>query len=98
MAQARIYQPTKTAMQAGRATTQKWLLQYEQATPRRPDPLMGWISAGDTLNQINLRFDSLEEARSFAEKNGLDYVVIEPNKRVFKPKAYADNFRYDRPR
>jgi hypothetical protein len=47
---------------------------------------------------LNLRFDSLEEARSFAEKNDLDYVVIEPNKRVFKPKAYADNFRYDRPR
>jgi hypothetical protein len=25
-------------------------------------------------------------------------VVIEPHEPVFKPKSYADNFRYDRPR
>jgi hypothetical protein len=98
MALARIYRPTKTAMQSGRARTRKWLLDYEEATQRRPDPLMGWTSAGDTLNQVQLRFDSLEEAVAFATKNGLDYVVIEPQARVFKPKAYADNFRYDRPR
>jgi ETC complex I subunit conserved region len=98
MAQARIYQPAKTAMQSGRAGTRKWLLEYEQATPRRPDPLMGWTSAGDTLNQVRLHFDTIEEARAFAEKVGLDYVVIPTQGRVFKPKAYADNFRYDRPR
>jgi len=85
-------------MQSGRARTRKWLLDYEQATQRRPDPLMGWTSAGDTLNQVHLRFDTLEEAVAFATKNGLDYVVIEPQARAFKPKAYADNFRYDRPR
>ena len=98
MAQARIYRPAKTAMQSGRAGTRKWRLDYEQATQRRPDPLMGWSSAGDTLNQVHLRFDTLEEAIAFAEKQGLDYTVIDPHKRVFKPKAYADNFRYDRPR
>jgi hypothetical protein len=98
MAQARIYQPAKTAMQSGRAGTRKWLLDYEQASPRQPEPLMGWISARDTLNQIHLRFDTLEEAVAFAEKHGLDYTVIEPHERVLKPKAYADNFRYDRPR
>lgn len=98
MAQARIYRPTKTAMQAGRARTRKWLLDYEQATQRRPDPLMGWSSAEDTLNQVQLRFDTLEEAIAFAQKRGLDYTVIDPQRRLFKPKAYADNFRYDRPR
>ncbi len=98
MAQARIYRPAKTAMQSGRAKTLKWLLDYEQATQRRPDPLMGWSSAADTLNQVQLRFDTLEEAIAFAQKQGLDYTVIDPHKRVFKPKSYADNFRYDRPR
>jgi hypothetical protein len=98
MAQARIYQPSKTAMQSGKAGTRKWRLEYEQATPRHPEPLMGWISAGDTLNQVHLRFDTLEEAQAFAKKHGLDYVVIEPHEPVFKPKSYADNFRYDRPR
>ncbi len=98
MALARIYRPAKTAMQSGRAKTRKWVLDYEQATPRRPDPLMGWTSAADTLNQVQLRFDTLDEAIAFAAKNGLQYTVIEPQERALKPKAYADNFRYDRPR
>jgi ETC complex I subunit-like protein len=98
MAQARIYQPAKTAMQSGRAKTQKWLLDYEQASRREPDPLMGWSSARDTLNEVHLRFDTLDEAVAFAQKHGLDYTVIEPHQRIFKPKSYAENFRTDRPR
>jgi hypothetical protein len=97
MALARIYRPTKTAMQSGRARTKVWLLDYEQATRRAPDPLMGWISAADTLNQVRLHFATLDEAIAFARKHGLDYTIIEPHQRRFKPKSYADNFRYDRP-
>src|SRR5262249_14488131 len=98
MALARIYRPSKTAMQSGTALTGKWLLEYEQATKREPDPLMGWISAGDTLNQIRLRFDTLEEALAFAKREGLDYTIIEPQQRAPKAKSYADNFRFDRVR
>jgi hypothetical protein len=98
MVLARIYQPAKTAMQSGRAKTRQWVLDYEQATQRVPDPLMGWSSAGDTLNQVQVRFDTLEEALAFAKQRGLDYTVIPPHQRSLKPKAYADNFRYDRPR
>jgi hypothetical protein len=98
MAQARIYRPSKTAMQSGRATTQKWVLDYGQASKRLPDPLMGWTSADDTLNEVRLRFDTLEEAVAFAKKHNLDYTVIEPHDRTPKVKSYAENFRYDRPR
>ena len=98
MALARIYQPTKTAMQSGRGRTKRWVLDYEQATPRVPDPLMGWTSAADTLNQVQLHFETLEEAVAFAKKRELDYTVIPPREPILKPKAYADNFRYDRPR
>jgi hypothetical protein len=97
MATARIFRPAKTAMQSGRAGTRRWVLEYEPVTPREPDPLMGWASAGDTLNQVRLKFETLDEAKQFAEKKGLDYVVVEPQERTFKPKNYADNFRYDRP-
>ena len=69
MALARIYRPAKTAMQSGRAKTRKWVLEYEPATRRDPDPLMGWSSARDTLNEVQLRFDTLEEALAFAKKN-----------------------------
>jgi hypothetical protein len=98
MARARIYRPTKTAMQSGRAQARKWILEYEAATPRRPDPLMGWASADDTLNEVQLRFDTRNEAVAFAERLGLEYAVITPHDTAEKPKSYADNFRYDRVR
>ncbi|MEM7446495.1 MAG: ETC complex I subunit [Pseudomonadota bacterium] len=94
---ARIYQPAKTAMQSGRAKTHRWLLEYEPATPRRPEPLMGWISSGDTLNQIRLRFETKEEAIAYAKRKGIDYEVEEPHQRHVVPRNYGDNFR-PRPR
>ncbi len=98
MARARISRPAKTVTQSGRAQTRKWLLEYEPATRREPDPLMGWASARDTLNQVRLHFDTLDEAVAFAKHRGLDYAVIEPHERTAKHKSYADNFRYDRVR
>jgi hypothetical protein len=98
MALARIYQPAKTAMQSGRGQTKKWVLEYEPASRRDPDPLMGWSSAKDTLNEVRLRFDTLDEALGFAKKLGLDYTLMEVQARTPKAKSYADNFRYDRVR
>ena len=95
---ARIYRPAKSAMQSGRAKTRKWVFEYEPASRRDPDPLMGWSSARDTLNQVQLHFDTLDEALAYARKYGLDYTVIEPHARTPKAKSYADNFRYDRVR
>jgi hypothetical protein len=97
MARARIFRPAKTAMQSG-ARARKWVLAYEPATRRRPEALMGWISAEDTLNEVQLHFETMEEAVAFATKNGLDYTVIQPHESTDKPKSYADNFRYDRVR
>jgi len=98
MTLARIYRPSKTAMQSGRGQTHKWLLEYEPATRRTPDPLMGWSSAQDTLNEVRVRFPTLDEAVAFAKKLGLDYAIIESHARTPKAKSYADNFRYDRVR
>jgi len=93
----RIYQPSRTAMQSGRAKTKGWILEYEPETPRRPEPLMGWTSCGDTLNQVRLRFSSEEDAVAFAEKNGWAFIVEKPRERRVRPRNYADNFRRDRP-
>lgn len=94
----RIYQPSKTTMQSGRGNTQKWVLEYEIETPRRAEPLMGWISAGDTLNQVRLKFDSREDAVAFADRKGWSYDLQEARSRRIPPKNYADNFRADRPK
>src|ERR1700686_2319135 len=98
MAQARIYRPTKTAMKWGGAKARKWVREFEPASRRDPDPLMGWSSAHDTLNEVQLHFDTLDEALAFANKHGLDYTLIEPHQHTPKMKSYADNFRYDRVR
>jgi len=98
MAQARIFRPAKSAMQSGRGNSRKWVLEYEPATGRGRDPLMGWTSAADTLNEVRLHFDTLKEAQTFAEREGLIYTIIEPHAISEKPKSYADNFRYDRVR
>jgi hypothetical protein len=92
----RIYRPSRTATQSGRAGTDKWILEFEPASRREPDPLMGWTSSADTRTQLRLSFDSEAEAVAFAKKEGLPYRLIEPKERRLRSKAYADNFRYDR--
>jgi hypothetical protein len=97
MPRARIFRPPKTAMQSG-GRARKWVLAYEPASRRQPDPLMGWSSAEDTLNEVRLHFATMEEAVAFATKNTLDYSVVTPQDSTEKPKSYAENFRYDRVR
>ncbi|MFO0997392.1 MAG: ETC complex I subunit [Alphaproteobacteria bacterium] len=91
---ARIYQPSKTAMQSGRAKTHQWILEFEPREAKRRDPLMGWTSSGDTRQQLRLAFDTREEAIAYAERNAIPYTVQEPHARAVKPKAYADNFAW----
>jgi hypothetical protein len=93
---ARIYQPTKSAMQSGRALTKRWLLEYEPELPQKIDPLMGWTSSADMRQQVQLEFDNREEAVAYAERHGIPYQVFEPHALKPRPKSYADNFRFDR--
>ncbi|MGE0224785.1 MAG: ETC complex I subunit [Acetobacteraceae bacterium] len=93
---ARIFQPPKNAMQSGWAKTHEWKLEFVPTSPRRPDPLMGWIGSADTQKQVRLTFATKEEAIAYADRNGLTYVVELPQHRRVRPKAYADNFRYGR--
>ena len=96
MTRARIFKPAKTAMQSGMRNTRDWVLEWEPDEQRVPEPLMGWISSGDTQTQVRLKFGSRDEAVAFAEKHGIPHVVQEPKQRRIKPKAYADNFAYTR--
>jgi len=89
-----IYQQSKNAMQSGRGKVGKWVLEYETPTARAPDPLMGWTSAGDTLNQVRLSFATADEAVAFAGKRGWDFIVMAPHERKVTPRNYVDNFRY----
>ncbi|MGD1888405.1 MAG: ETC complex I subunit [Cohaesibacteraceae bacterium] len=93
---ARIFQPSKTAMQSGLGKTKSWVLEYDRAEPRSVEPLMGWTSSSDMKAQISLKFDTKDEAIAYASRNGIAYRVEEPKSRTRRRVAYADNFRHDR--
>lgn len=95
----RVYMPAKSATQSGRARTQQWLVEPELISARKPDPIMGWASAGDTLGELKgrLRFDSLEEALAFVKGKGWEAYVQEPSERRVRPRSFLDNFRIVRP-
>jgi len=91
----RIFKPAKTAMQSGQANTKEWLLESEPA-PKEIDPLMGWTGSRNTMEQVQLWFATVDEASAYAEKSGWQYTIEQPHVRPVRPKAYADNFAYNR--
>jgi len=91
MRKAKIYKPTKTAMQSGRGNTKTWLLVYEVLN-NGINPLMGWETSKDTMSEVKLEFSSKDQAINYAKKNNIAYYVVEPQKRKIIKKSYADNF------
>ena len=78
MKKAKIYIPAKTAMQSGRGKLKNWVLEFITKDPSI-NPLMGWETSTDTLEEVILKFPSKEKAIEYAEKNNISYNVIEPN-------------------
>lgn len=93
---AKIYQPAKTAMQSGKAKTAYWLLEYTPNAAMTPEPLMGWNTQSDTLQQLKLKFATKDEAIAYAEKKAIRFEVLEPKQRKITGKSYASNFANDR--
>ena len=91
MRKAKIYKPTKTAMQSGNRNTKKWLLEFD-TLDTGVNPLMGWVSSKDTMSEVKLEFSTKEQAIDYAKKNNLDYYIIEPQKHKIIKKSYSDNF------
>lgn len=93
---ARIYRPTRNAMQSGQARTKDWVLEYEAEKPRTVEPLMGYTSTTDMLQQIRLSFETKEEAVAYAARNGIPARVVEPKEKTTKRMSYSDNFKFGR--
>lgn len=93
---ARIFKPARTAMQSGTARTKEWVLEFVPASAQELDPLMGWTGTRDMRQQIQLSFDTKEEAIAYAEREGIAYRVFEPEPHKMIKRSYADNFKYGR--
>ena len=91
MKKAKIYKPSKTAMQSGTKKLDKWIIEF---IPEKPgiNPLMGWESSSATYSELNLEFKTKELAIEYAKKNKIDYELIESKSRKIIKKSYADNF------
>lgn len=93
---ARIYKPARTAMQSGTARTKEWVLEFAPASAQELDPLMGWTGSRDMRQQVQLSFDTKEEAVAYAEREGIAFRVFEPEPHKMIKRSYADNFKYGR--
>ncbi len=93
---ARIYQPAKSAMQSGRANSDRFVLEFEPNSAGSVDPLMGWVSGGIDSGQIRLHFSSAAEAASYCRAHGIDFELAESAPVSRKPKSYAENFSANR--
>ena len=93
---ARIYRPARNAMQSGKANTKEWLLEFEPASARAPDRLMGWTLTSDMNGQVRLQFDNREEAVAYAQRHGIAFELMAPKEHKKVPRAYADNFAFTR--
>ncbi len=91
MKKAKIYKPSKTAMQSGVKKFDKWVVEFITEKPGI-NPLMGWESSTDTSSELKLEFSSKDLAIEYARKNKIIYELIEPKIRKMIKKSYADNF------
>ena len=81
-------------MQSGRGKIKDWILEFTTKDPSI-NPLMGWETSTDTLEEVVLKFPSKEKAIEYAKRNNISYNVIEPKKKEYVIKSYADNFLKD---
>ncbi len=93
---ARIYQPAPNAMQSGRAKSRHWVIEFSKAKTGILDPLTGTYRSTDPKAQLDLKFDSLDDAVAYAKANNIPHRVEKPKTVKRVSRSYAENFDYDR--
>ena len=73
---AKIYKPSKTAMQSGRSKFNKWVLKFNNNRNQKKDSLMGWNGGSNTISQVELKFDTKEDAINYAKRNDIESILV----------------------
>ncbi len=92
----KIYKPIGTATQSGISKFKYWIVEFPKDNNLGKEPLMGWQKSDNTYKQVQLKFDTLDQAIHYVKKNKLDYNIIKEKQKKFKIKSYSDNFKYNR--
>ena len=90
-----IYRPCKNVMQSGMGNTRLWILQVKVQIDGKLEPVMGWSSSLDNVNQIKLYFETQEGAIAYAESHNYEYEIIDSKKITRLKKSYSHNFTKD---
>lgn len=83
-------------MQSGKAKTRLWLLEFLFPPIFFKDEITGWTGSTNTLTQAKLQFKTAQEAIQYAEHHKIELFIESPKQPVLTPRAYSDNFRFDR--
>ncbi|KAK2588660.1 hypothetical protein KPH14_001561 [Odynerus spinipes] len=92
---ARIYQPSKNAMQSGTNNIHYWQIDFD-TRERWENPLIGWTSTGDPMSNTKVNFANKDAAIQHCEKMGWKYYVQKPNVVNPKPRSYGANFAWNK--
>lgn len=95
----RIFQPSQPVDKGCGSRKACWLIQHVAEAPPVREPLMGWMSANDTLSTLRrvLRFPTAEAALAFARAQGWACEKVDPCLKKVRPRSFMDNFRTVRP-
>lgn len=73
--EAKLYHRTKSATQSGKARNGLWVLEFLPSTGHFRDSLVGWVGSTNTMKQVCMYFDSIEEAETYAQKEGINIIL-----------------------
>lgn len=90
----RIFKESKPATQSSNHNGKMWKMDWDLLGKehRWEDHLIGYQSSGDYMQGTQLKFDTKESAIKFAQSQGWDHYVQEPNVKHFRRKDYSANF------
>jgi len=91
--QVRIYKTLKNPMQSVNHKN-TWIIEFAGKEKERfLEPLMNRTSSKNMAGEVELEFETCDDAIRFAEKNNYIYEVIPPRARKLIKKSYASNFK-----
>jgi hypothetical protein len=94
---ARIYKPSRNAMQSGKGKSDFWVLEHEQETKTcgRPADGLDLHRRHRHAGEAQVRHVA-EEAEAYARRKGIAYVVQAEAPVRLQKKSYSDNFKFGR--
>ena len=88
-----LIETQKSPVQAGKSNQGFWGIHFVDKKYKEKDHLVGWVSSNSTAFQVNLSFNTKEEALKYIKENNLNVLSThEAPKIIQQNRTYADNF------